>query len=131
MRGRIAEEMHSETIHLLRRIEQRAAVVGIIGLGYVGLPLAVEFARAGFRVLGFDIDRTRVDALNQGICYSNDVDVDVFQQALATKLLATDDFDLLPEADALIICVPTPLDKNKEPDVSHIMSAAEQIAHHL
>ncbi|MGH2494646.1 MAG: nucleotide sugar dehydrogenase [Ktedonobacteraceae bacterium] len=116
---------------LLQGIERRIAVVGVIGLGYVGLPLAVEFASAGFRVLGFDIDKERINALNRGVCHISDVDEDILQQALATKLEVTTNFERLPEADALIICVPTPLGKNKEPDVSHIMSAAEQIARHL
>ncbi|HLQ11418.1 MAG TPA: nucleotide sugar dehydrogenase [Ktedonobacteraceae bacterium] len=122
---------HSEATGLQQRIEQRAAVVGVIGLGYVGLPLAVEFARAAFRVVGFDIDKTRVDALNKGICHISDVDARVFQQALETRLEITNNFDRLTEADAVIICVPTPLNKNKEPDVSHIMSAAEHIARRL
>lgn len=123
--------IHSEATELLQRIERRVAVVGVIGLGYVGLPLAVEFARAGFRVLGFDIDRERIDALNRGICHIGDVDDGVLRQALAAQLEVTNDFERLPEADALMICVPTPLGKNKEPDVSHIMSAAEQSARRL
>src|ERR1700732_3319031 len=118
MRGSILEMIHSETATgaLLQRIEQRTAIVGVIGLGHVGLPLAVEFARAGFRVMGFDIDKARVSALNKGLCEIDDVDNVVFQQALATKLRATDDFDRLAEVDAVTICVPTPLGKNKEPD---------------
>ncbi|HEU0000206.1 MAG TPA: nucleotide sugar dehydrogenase, partial [Ktedonobacteraceae bacterium] len=123
--------VYSEASELLQRIERRVAVVGVIGLGYVGLPLAVEFARADFCVLGFDIDKERIDALNRGICHISDVNDDVLRQALATNLEATSNFERLPEADALMICVPTPLGKNKEPDVSHIMSAAEQIARHL
>jgi UDP-N-acetyl-D-glucosamine dehydrogenase len=123
--------MHSEATHLLQRIEQGVAIVGVIGLGYVGLPLAVEFANGGFRVLGFDIDTARLNALNKGICHISDVDDCVFQQALATGLEVTNDFNRLSEADAIIICVPTPLGSNKEPDVSHILSAAEQIARRL
>lgn len=120
--------MQSAASELLQRIEQRSAVVGIIGLGYVGLPLAVELARAGFRVIGFDIDETRLAALNRGICHVSDVDERAFQEALATHLEFTNHFDRLGEADAIIICVPTPLSRNREPDVSHIMQAAEQIA---
>ena len=123
--------MHSEATELLRRIEQRMVVVGVIGLGYVGLPLAISFAGAGLRVLGFDIDKERIDALNRGICHIGDVGNDVLRQALATQLEVTNDFERLPEADAVMICVPTPLGKNKEPDVSHILSAAEQIARRL
>jgi len=120
--------MKSAASELLQRIEQRGAVVGIIGLGYVGLPLAVELARASFRVIGFDIDETRLAALNRGICHVSDVDERAFQEALATHLEFTNNFDRLAEADAIIICVPTPLNQNREPDVSHIMQAAEQIA---
>jgi UDP-N-acetyl-D-glucosamine dehydrogenase len=126
-----AEMTHSEATQFLQRIEQRVAIVGVIGLGYVGLPLAVEFAGGGFRVLGFDIDTARLNALNKGICHISDVDNHVFQQALATGLEVTNDFNRLSEADAIIICVPTPLGSNKEPDVSHILSAAEQIARRL
>jgi UDP-N-acetyl-D-glucosamine dehydrogenase len=125
--------IHKEaaTDQLLQRIEQRTAVIGVIGLGYVGLPLAVEFARAGFRVVGFDVDAARVASLNQGICHIADVDKAVFQQVLATNFQATGDFGLLAEVDAVTICVPTPLGKNKEPDVSYVMNAAVQIARHL
>jgi UDP-N-acetyl-D-glucosamine dehydrogenase len=120
--------MQSAASELLQRIEQRRAVVGIMGLGYVGLPLAVEFARTGFRVLGFDIDETRIDALNRGICHIDDVDERALQEALATRLQVTHNFDRLSEADAIMICVPTPLNRSREPDVSHIVRAAEQIA---
>ncbi len=119
------------TTKLLQRIEQRTAVIGVIGLGYVGLPLAVEFARAGFRVVGFDVDAARVASLNQGVCHIADVDKTDFQQALVTNFQATSNFGLLAEVDAVTICVPTPLGKNKEPDVSYVMSAAEQVARHL
>lgn len=120
--------MQSAASELLQRIEQRSAVVGIIGMGYVGLPLAVELGRAGFRVIGFDIDETRLDALNRGICHVGGVDERVFHEALATHLEFTSHFDRLVEADAVIICVPTPLNSSREPDVSHILEAAEQIA---
>ena len=120
--------MQSAASELLQRIEQRGAIVGIIGLGYVGLPLAVEFAQHGFRAIGFDIDEMRIDALNRGICPISDVDERAFHEALATRLEVTNNFDRLAEADAIIICVPTPLNRSREPDVSHILSAAEQIA---
>lgn len=116
---------------LLARIEQREAVVGVIGLGYVGLPLAIEFARAGFRVLGFDVDSTRVAEVNQGICHIRDIDAVLFQQVVQTVFQATSDFDRLAEVDAICICVPTPLQKSKDPDISYIVSAAEQIARRL
>jgi UDP-N-acetyl-D-glucosamine dehydrogenase len=117
--------------HLYRRIEQRRASIGVIGLGYAGLPLAVEFARAGFHVTGFDIDGERVDALNAGICHIADVDGAAFQAALGTTFQATGRFEQLAGMDVVTICVPTPLGKNREPDFSHIMSAAEQVARYL
>jgi len=116
---------------LLTRIEQRSATIGVIGLGYVGLPLATEFARAGFRVLGFDVDSKRVTALNQGICHIRDIDSECFQQVVQTTFRATDDFELLAEVDAVCICVPTPLQKSRDPDVSYIVNATEQIARRL
>jgi UDP-N-acetyl-D-glucosamine dehydrogenase len=116
---------------LLQRIEQRTATVGVLGLGYVGLPLAVAFAKAGFRVQGFDVNRARVAELNEGICYIEDVDNEVFQHVLTTTFQPTVNFDHLTEVDIAIICVPTPLGKNKEPDISFVLHAAEQIAARL
>jgi UDP-N-acetyl-D-glucosamine dehydrogenase len=114
---------------LLRRIEQRRAVVGVVGLGYVGLPLAVEFAHAGFRVLGFDVDATRVAALNAGVSHIPDVDGTIFQRFVMTGAFeATSDFARLAEADTISICVPTPLRKTKDPDISYVVSVAECVA---
>lgn len=113
---------------LTDKIEQRTATIGIMGQGYVGLPLAVEFARAGFSVTGFDVNSARVAALNNGVCHIEDVDGEVFRQVSATTYRASDDFGLLADLDAVIICVPTPLNENKEPDISFVMHAAEQIA---
>jgi UDP-N-acetyl-D-glucosamine dehydrogenase len=116
---------------LMTRIEQRSATIGVIGLGYVGLPLATEFALAGFQVLGFDVDSKRVAALNQGICHIRDIDSESFQQVVQTTFRATDDFELLAEVDAVCICVPTPLQKRRDPDISYIVNATEQIARRL
>jgi UDP-N-acetyl-D-glucosamine dehydrogenase len=117
---------------LLTRIEQRKATVGIIGLGYVGLPLATEFAQAGFHVVGFDVDSARVAALNQGICHIPDVDDAVFERLVKSgQFRATDDFAQLAEVDAVSICVPTPLRKTKDPDISYVVAAAEQVAKSL
>lgn len=113
---------------LLQRIERRCAAIGVIGLGYVGLPLAIAFAQAGFTVVGFDVDRERVAALNDGICPISDVAAAALKGALATNFRATGDFEQLAEVDVVTICVPTPLGKNKEPDISYIMNAAEQVA---
>ncbi len=113
---------------LLQRIERRCAAIGVIGLGYVGLPLAIAFAQAGFTVVGFDVDRERVAALNDGICPISDVAAAALKGALATNFRATGDFEQLAEVDVVTICVPTPLGKNKEPDISYIMNAEEQVA---
>jgi len=114
---------------LAEKIEQRAANVAVIGLGYVGLPLAVEFANAGFNVTGVDVASSKIKALNSGRSYIQDVHDDELSRALeAGKFRATGDFSALREADTISICVPTPLRKTKDPDISYIVSAAESIA---
>ncbi|HWC77492.1 MAG TPA: nucleotide sugar dehydrogenase [Blastocatellia bacterium] len=117
---------------LLGKIIERRAVVGVIGLGYVGLPLAVEFGRAGFPVIGFEVDSSRIDIINSGQSYIPDVPSQIVQSLVEReKLTATSDFSLLNGADAVIICVPTPLRKTKEPDISYILAAAEQVRDNL
>src|SRR5262245_10071181 len=117
---------------LLMQIERRAATIGVIGLGYVGLPLAIRFAEVGFRVLGFDVDEMRVTDLNAGVCHIPDVDAAVFTRALREGAFrATTDFSELKVADAISICVPTPLRKTKDPDISYVVQAAEEIARTL
>jgi UDP-N-acetyl-D-glucosamine dehydrogenase len=117
---------------LVQRLEQRSARAGVIGLGYVGLPLAVEFAKAGLSVVGIDLDREKVDALNRGESYILDVAAaDVKAAVDAGRLTATTDFAELARVDTINICVPTPLRKTKDPDLSYIVSAVEQIAKHL
>jgi len=119
------------TDKILNRISERRAVVGVIGLGYVGLPLAVEFAGAGLKTIGFDLDQSRVDSINNGRSYIPDVPTDVVAElAKEGKLSASTDFSHLAETDAVIICVPTPLRKTKEPDISYILAAAEQVHGH-
>src|SRR5947209_14694598 len=109
-------------------IESKRARVGVIGLGYVGLPLAVEFARRGFTAVGFEVDSKKADAINRGESYIGDITSEVLADVVrAERLRATTDFDLLSACDAIIICVPTPLRKTKEPDISYILAAAEQI----
>src|SRR5437868_3912823 len=109
-------------------IETRAARVGVIGLGYVGLPLAVEFARRGLRATGFEVDAKKAALVNRGESYIGDVGRDVLREAVASERLhATTDFDELSSCDAVIICVPTPLRKTKEPDISYILAAASEI----
>jgi UDP-N-acetyl-D-glucosamine dehydrogenase len=117
---------------LLRRIDAHEASVGIIGQGYVGLPLALTFIEKGFRVLGFDVDPEKVDALNRGECYIRHVDPVRVQRARATRLFeATADFTRLREPDAILICVPTPLTPQKEPDLTYVRQTADAIRPHL
>ena len=114
---------------LLDRIERRDALVAIVGLGYVGLPLAVEFAEVGFRVIGLDINAERVDALNRGESYIPDISEEAVKRLVADgRLRATTDYASLREADAISICVPTPLRKTRDPDMSYVIQAVESVA---
>ncbi|MCU1384169.1 MAG: nucleotide sugar dehydrogenase [Acidobacteria bacterium] len=122
----------SHSVSLRRRLTDRTARVGVVGLGYVGLPLAVEFARAGFVTTGIDLDRRKIDAVNQGTSYIPDVQTaEVARLVSGRKLDATDDFSIVAELDTINICVPTPLRKTKDPDMSYIVSAVEKIAQYL
>ncbi|AXA35561.1 MAG: nucleotide sugar dehydrogenase [Candidatus Hydrogenedentota bacterium] len=106
--------------------------VGVVGLGYVGLPLLVEMARSGFEAIGIDVDPKKVDAINAGKSYIEDVpEEDVRLHVTAGKLRATSDWDVVRDLDAVSICVPTPLRKTKDPDISYIVSASDQIAPRL
>jgi len=113
-------------------IRSRSAKVGIVGLGYVGLPLAVAFSEAGFKVLGFDIQQKRVDLVNQGKPYIADVSEARLSSALANNLLeATTDQSRLGEVDAICVCVPTPLTKTKDPELSYVISESEVVSRYL
>jgi UDP-N-acetyl-D-glucosamine dehydrogenase len=117
---------------LQARIEDKTARLAVVGQGYVGLPLAVELARCGFRVTGLDTDETRVSALAAGRSYIPDVADGELQEALrAGRFRATADPGALAEQDAVVICVPTPLRKSREPDIAHVVAAAEEVARHL
>jgi len=117
---------------LSKKIESRRAHLGVIGLGYVGLPLAVEFGRAGFQVTGIDIDKRRVHRLERGESYIQDVPTsEVRALVRAGNLKATSDFSVLRRVDAVNVCVPTPLSKQRDPDVSYIVAAAKQVATYL
>src|SRR6187551_51532 len=131
--------VHSSTVRLsstgtalLELIQHRRARVGVVGLGYVGLPLAVEFGRAGLQVTGIDIDQRKVDAIEAGTSYVPDVPTaDVRELRDVGRLRATTDFSVIRELDTVNICVPTPLRKTKDPDMSYVVAAAEQIARHV
>ena len=116
---------------LLARIQDRAATVGVIGLGYVGLPLARALAKAGFRVLGFDVDAAKVTKLNAGTSYIKQIPDATVAEMRANRFEATDAFDRLSEADAILICVPTPLTDAREPDLSYVTGSARAIADRL
>ena len=117
---------------LIGRAERREALFGIVGLGYVGLPLAIELANAGFRVLGFDVQQKVVDGLNAGHSHVKDVTDAQLQEVVRTgRFSATSDMGRMAEPDAVSICVPTPLSKFKDPDVSYIVAATESVKQSL
>jgi UDP-N-acetyl-D-glucosamine dehydrogenase len=117
---------------LERKIGDKSARVGIIGLGYVGLPLAVAFAEASLKVIGFDVQQKRVNLVNGGKSYISDTTDDRLAAVVASKRLeATTKQSRLAEVDVICICVPTPLNKTKEPDLSYVVSESEEIAKHL
>ncbi len=117
---------------LIEKIKNREARVGIVGLGYVGLPLAREFLNEGFSVVGFDIDKTKVDKINSGKSYIKHIPSDFIEKYVSqNKLEATTDFSRLKEVDAILICVPTPLGEHLEPDLSYVLKTTETISEHL
>lgn len=117
---------------IIKDIEERNARVAVIGLGYVGLPLAVEFARAGFKVCGLDVSREKVDSINRGENYIADVQDDLLAELVRGEMLsATSDFSLLPDQDAISICVPTPLSKTGDPNLSYILQVLNEVKKHL
>jgi UDP-N-acetyl-D-glucosamine dehydrogenase len=117
---------------LKKRIANRTARVGVLGLGYVRLPLAVEFARAGFDVTGIDVQKSKVDLFNGGHSYIKDVKDSVFEPLVRSgKLRATTDFSVIRELDTIDICVPTPLRKTKDPDMSYVVAATDAIAEYM
>jgi UDP-N-acetyl-D-glucosamine dehydrogenase len=125
----IAQKTAAPVEALKEKIAAKTARVGIVGLGYVGLPLAVEFAKAGFIVTGIDVLENKVEILNKGESYVQDVATSTFAPLVqAKKFSATTDFSVIRELDTINICVPTPLRKTKDPDMSFIVSAAQEIA---
>lgn len=117
---------------LLKKIEEKNVVVGVVGLGYVGLPLAVEKAKAGFKTIGFDVQKEKVDLVNAGHNYIGDVvDSDLKQLVESGMLSATTDFSFVKDVDFIAICVPTPLDQHQQPDISYVKNSAAEIAKYL
>lgn len=119
-------------MELLQKIKDHQATIGVVGLGYVGLPLILEFVEEKFPTLGFDIDPAKVELLNKGESYIKHIRAERIQKALARKLFrATADFSELSKADCILVCVPTPLNKNREPDISYIVNTSETISQYL
>ena len=116
-------------LRLHQLIKDKKAVVGIIGLGYVGLPLGLHFAQKGINVLGFDVDETKIDQLRRGASYIKHVPADTIKDSIKRKLLdVTFDFTRLNEPDCILICVPTPLTDKMEPDMSYLVETTNNIA---
>jgi UDP-N-acetyl-D-glucosamine dehydrogenase len=117
---------------LSAKIRTKTARVGIVGLGYVGLPLAVEYAKTGYSVVGIDVQSSKVDAINEGTSYVQDVPTaDIAPLVREKRLTATSDFSVVRDLDTINVCVPTPLRKTKDPDMSYIVSACEEMAKHF
>ena len=117
---------------LLNKIDNREITVGVVGLGYVGLPLAVEKAKAGFKTIGFDVQKAKVDLVNAGSNYIGDIVDDDLKHIVESGMLrATNDFSFVKDVDFIAICVPTPLDEHQQPDISYVRSSAEEIAKHM
>ena len=117
---------------LLNKIDHREITVGVVGLGYVGLPLAVEKAKAGFKTIGFDVQKAKVDLVNAGSNYIGDIVDDDLKHIVESGMLrATNDFSFVRDVDFIAICVPTPLDEHQQPDISYVRSSAEEIAKHM
>jgi UDP-N-acetyl-D-glucosamine dehydrogenase len=126
-------EQYSVNAHILKaKIQKKIAKIGVVGLGYVGLPLAVEKGKVGFEVMGFDQNSQRVDQINRGNNYIKDVkDEELSALTFSRKLVATTDFAKLGEMDVIVICVPTPLTITRDPDISYIVNVTEEIAKFL
>jgi len=117
-----------DEMRLHHRFADRSATIGVVGLGYVGLPLAVELAESGYRVLGFDLSGRVVEAINEGRSHIQDIPTGILQPLVATgRMQATTDMARLAECDAISVCVPTPLNKIKDPDLSYVVAAAEAV----
>ena len=117
---------------MIEKINNKEAVIGVVGLGYVGLPLMLAFTAKGYKTVGFDIDQTKIDFLKRGESYIDHIDEEPINEAIAAGLLdATADFKRIAEVEAIILCVPTPLNKHFEPDLSYVTDTMDMVAPHL
>jgi UDP-N-acetyl-D-glucosamine dehydrogenase len=117
---------------IIAKIKRKKITVGVVGMGYVGLPLAIEYASKGIKTIGFDVDKTKIEHLNKGRNYNQDLDSVLVRKCVKDKnLIATTDFSKIKLCDAVFICVPTPFTENKEPDISFIIKATEDIAKYI
>lgn len=117
---------------IIEKIKKKEAILGVVGLGYVGLPLAVEKAKAGFKVIGFDIQKKRVDMVNRGENYIGDVVDEELKKLVKNKMIvATCDYSRIAECDTVAICVPTPLDKYMQPDISYVLNSSKEISKYV
>ena len=119
-------------MNLIKKINNRSAKIGVIGLGYVGLPLAIEFVNAGYEVVGIDTNESKINSIKSGSNYIKDVDDKLLKNAVNDgSLKATTDFNIVKDIDAISICVPTPLNKEKNPDISFIVAVMEEIKFYI
>ena len=116
---------------LIKKLTDKTAIIGIVGLGYVGIPLALRYAEAGYKVIGFDIDSDKIEKISSGKTYIKHIpDADI-QSAVDRGFEATTDFRRATDADALILCVPTPLDLHREPDLSYVLNTMDSLLPYL
>src|SRR5690554_2321380 len=116
---------------LLERIAAKSSTIGIVGLGYVGLPLALRYAEENFNVLGFDIDQSKISRIGDGMSYIEHISHASVKKAVQNGFSATTDFSKISEVDAIILCVPTPLNKYREPDLSFVLDTTDSIVPYL
>ena len=117
--------------NLIQKLNDKQAIIGIVGLGYVGLPLSIRYSEVGYKVIGFDIDPNKVSIINQGLSYIEHIPGSTIQTAVAQGFEPTNDFTRVSEADALILCVPTPLNQYREPDLSFVINTTDALLPHL
>ena len=113
---------------IIQKLSNRNATIGIIGLGYIGLPLVHRFSSEGYKVIGIDISKEKVDSLNEGENYIQHLPEFVIKESIANGFIASIDYEMVKEMDVIIICVPTPLSPNKDPDLSFVKAALDSIA---